>query len=164
MRHQILTGPFSALEQRFSQTVRAQQSGNPLAPVSVLVGSNLLASHLKYYIADLGHSVANLRFHTFLDLARSLSSAKRLMKPKARLPQLGTSWILEEILEQTPEVFREVSPFAGFRDALLDTFRDLRDAGIGSEDLDRAIAVMVEAAPDRKEHLEGLSEIGRAHV
>src|SRR5688572_25272154 len=109
MRHQILTGPFSALEQRFSQTVRAQQSGNPLAPVSVLVGSNLLASHLKYYIADLGHSVANLRFHTFLDLARSLSSAKRLMKPKARLPQLGTSWILEEILEQTPEVFREVS-------------------------------------------------------
>ena len=161
MPHQILTGPFAALEQRFLQTVRAQQSGNPLAPVSVLVGSNLLASHLKYYIVDLGHSVANLRFHTFLDLARSLSSANRPAQQKPRLPHHGASWILEEILEQTPAVFREVSRFAGFRDALLDTFRDLRDAGISSEDLDRAIAAMVESAPDRKEHLVGLGELFR---
>jgi len=53
------------------------------------------------------------------------------------MPRLGPAQIVDGILSDgVPEVFRQVSAFAGFRDALLDTFRDLRDAGVTPAMLD----------------------------
>jgi RecB family exonuclease len=163
MAHRILTGSFAALEARLIEEIAALQSSDPLAPVAVLVGSNLLASYLRGRTAGRGRSAANLRFYTFLDLATRLASASDGAGRKARLPHLGPSAVLENILAaQPPPVFARVSGLAGFRDALLDTFRDLRDAGIGPAELDEGVRKCVELSPDRRDHLSGLADLYRS--
>jgi len=162
MAHRIFTGSFAALEKCWLEQVGSLQQNDPLAPVAVLVGSNLLASYLRGRIAEQGHAVANLRFYTFLDLAARLAETAGASKRKPRLPRLGASAILESLLvESAPPVFARVADYAGFRDALLDTFRDLRDAGIDARELEKGIRICSEHNEDRREHLAGLAELYR---
>src|SRR6059036_3338605 len=116
MVHRIFTGPFIALEERLIQDIAGLQSEDPLAPVAILVGSNVLATYLKYRIAERGRAAANLRFYTFIDLAARLGSAAPRQTGMPRLPRLGASMILDEILRsESPKVFERVSAFDGFR-------------------------------------------------
>ena len=46
MEHQIYAGPFEALEGCLLEKIAARQKEDPLAPVALLVGSNVLASYL----------------------------------------------------------------------------------------------------------------------
>jgi ATP-dependent helicase/nuclease subunit B len=158
MGHRIVTGSFEALESVFIDDLRELQSGDPLARINVLVGSNVLAAYLKKRIAVTGRGAANLRFHTFLDLAHHLGNPVSLSEGKSRLGGLGAPLIIESILAAgAPAVFQGVSGYAGFRDALLGTFRDLRDAGMGPETLERSLQSMSSIPPDRKRHLEGVA-------
>jgi ATP-dependent helicase/nuclease subunit B len=162
MAHRIFTGPFSSIEERLLDLTIEQQAGDELAPVAVLVGSNLLASYLKTRIAVRGRAAANVRYYTFPDLVAKLCACRRGSPQKPRLPHLGASLLLADILEaHTPEVFGRVAGFAGFRAALLDTFRDLRDAGITPEALDKSVPELTGITPDRAEHLLGLSLLYR---
>lgn len=161
MNHAIYTGPFAALESRWMEAVAELQAEDPLAQVDVLVGSNILASYLKQRLAQKGRTVANIRFHTFLDLATRLASVSKGAADKPRLPRLGASIILEGILQSgAPAVYRDLSGCAGFRDALLDTFRDLRDAGIAPGEFEAAVAAN-NRNPDRRESLSALSDLYR---
>jgi ATP-dependent helicase/nuclease subunit B len=158
----ILTGTFDALEPRLLEMIAEQQATDPLAPVAILVGSNILASYLKSRIAAQGRGAANVRFHTFLDLAAKLSAGSRTGGSKRPLPHLGASLILEAALkERTPAPFARVAEYAGFRGALLDTFRDFRDAGILPAALESSLPNLQGITPDRREHLAGLVEIYR---
>src|SRR5881396_2744969 len=160
MAHRIFTGPFIALEERLIQEIAELQSEDSLAPVAILVGSNVLATYLKYRIAERGRAAANLRFYTFIDLAARLASTSPLQTGVPRLPRLGASVILDEILKtESPKVFESVSDFDGFRGGILDTFRDLRDAGVSPEELSRSIREIVRSRPDRQEHLEAVARL-----
>ncbi|MGA2263052.1 MAG: PD-(D/E)XK nuclease family protein, partial [Acidobacteriota bacterium] len=162
MAHRIFTGTFTALEARLIDLMADEQAGDPLAPVAVLVGSNILAAYLKSRIAGRGRAAANLRFYTFLDLVAKLCSGSQAGRGKPRLPHLGASLLLADILEtHAPEVFKTVHGFAGFRAALLDTFRDLRDAGITPDALEKSLPELKGMAPDRAKHLRGLSQLYR---
>jgi ATP-dependent helicase/DNAse subunit B len=159
MGHSIYTGSFAALEIRWMDLVAELQQNDPLQEINVLVGSNILASYLKRRFARTGRALMNIRFHTFLDLTGRLAAITESSSRKRRLPNLGNAIILEDVLAaQTPSVYSPLSSFPGFRDALLDTFRDLRDAGIPPQ----AIARMVETDPgmkDRRRHLAGLADL-----
>ncbi len=137
------------------------QANDPLLEINVLVGSNILASYLKRRFAQTGRAMANVRFHTFLDLASRLSAASGKTPEKRRLPNLGNSILLEDILAaHTPAVYAPLAGLPGFRAALLDTLRDLRDAGIAPQEM---LAAM-EADPgmkDRRRHLSGLADLYR---
>jgi len=160
--HRILTGPFDALEPRLLELIAEQQVTDPLAPVAILVGSNILASYLKSRMAAQGRAAANVRFYTFPELAAKLGACSRAGGSKRPLPHLGASLILEAALkERTPGPFARVAEYAGFRGALLDTFRDLRDAGIPPIALEKSIPNLQGLTPDRREHLAGLAEIYR---
>ena len=77
--------------------------------------------------------MANVRFHTFLELGKPAVRGIRHTPEKRRLPNLGNSILLEDILAaHTPAVYAPLAGLPGFRAALLDTLRDLRDAGIRS--------------------------------
>ncbi|MBN1568883.1 MAG: exodeoxyribonuclease V subunit gamma [Acidobacteria bacterium] len=161
--HIIYTGSFSALEIRWMDVVADLQRDDPLLEINVLVGSNILATYLKRRYAQTGRPLANIRFLTFLDLANRLAGVAENDVKKARLPSLGSSIILEDLLAaQTPPVFASLSGFPGFRDALLDTFRDLRDAEISPQELSRTIETFPEMK-DRREHLAGLADLYRRY-
>jgi ATP-dependent helicase/DNAse subunit B len=160
MGHQVYTGAFAALEPKWMELVLALQRADPLLEINVLVGSNILASYLKRRLAEKGHTVANLRFHTFLDLASRLAEIKRT-DSRRRLPRLGASIVLDHVLASAvPPVYEVLSGYSGFSEALLETFRDMRDAGIEPRALDLAIQ-SGGYPPDRREHLMGLADLYR---
>jgi hypothetical protein len=160
MKHQVYAGPFPVLETRFLEVIADLQTGDPLAPVSILVGSNVLASYLRGRIAGKGRAAANIRFYTFLDLVAKLGGHVSGAGGRVRLSSLAPAAILEDLLEQnTPGAFRQVAEFAGFRSSLLQTFRDLRDAGVSPEILQESIGELIRHEPDRAHHLRGLAEI-----
>jgi ATP-dependent helicase/nuclease subunit B len=162
MATRVFTGTFESLEARFFETIEEKQAGDPLAPVAVLVGSNILAAYLRSRIATRGRSIANVRYYTFLDLVAKLCAAAGDVRRKRRLPHLGASLLLADLLEeQSPEVFARVAGYAGFRAVLLDTFRDLRDAGITPDVLERAFPGLQGLTPDRAKHMRGLNELYR---
>jgi RecB family exonuclease len=161
MGHSIYTGSFAALEVRWMEIISDLQRQDPLLEINVLVGSNILATYLKRRYARTGRALANIRFLTFLDLANRLAGAAADTEKKLRLPNLGNSIILEDVLAaQTPSIYSPLSNFPGFRDALLDTFRDLRDAGIAPIEMSRLIETDP-AMKDRRQHLSGLAELYR---
>ena len=162
MPHSIYTGSFPALELRWMDTISELQREDPLAEINVLVGSNILASYLKRRLAENGRAAANIRFHNFLDIALRLASISCGADAKPRLPRLGVAFVLEDMLAgNTPSVFSPVSGYRGFRDALLETFRDLRDAGIDPDELDSGIRK--NKNPDRRTHLSGFAELYRRY-
>ncbi len=155
--HRIFAGSFAALEARWMDFVAGIQSDDPLQGINVLVGSNILATYLKRAYARSGRALANARFLTFLDLAGRLAGAPGSEEKKQTLPSLGNSIILEDILAaQKPDAFAPLSGFPGFREALLDTFRDLRDAAVTPQTLSSLIETDPEMR-DRREHLTALA-------
>ena len=162
MAHRIYTGSFAALENRLMREFEELQDSDPLSPVAVLVGSNLLATYLRRRFAEERGPAANIRYYTFLDLALQLARRTGFVDPRPRLPRLGAAAILESILTgQIPDVFRPVSTYLGFRNALLDTFRDLRDAGINDNQFENSLRHSMRAYPDRRDHLSGLARLYR---
>ncbi|HSB35928.1 MAG TPA: hypothetical protein VLH41_03580, partial [Thermoanaerobaculia bacterium] len=153
--HRLFVGPFSALEPEFLRTVRELKTGDPLRPVEVLVGSNLVALYLRRRTAeDLG-AVANLRFLTFLDLARKILPGAG---PAPPLPALGEALLARQALAASPEAraFGQLRDRPSLRQALVRTADDLRDAGIPANDLPRLLAGAA-ASPDRKTFLSALA-------
>jgi RecB family exonuclease len=162
-KHHIYTGSFEALEWRWIDAVSELQQEDPLAEVNVLVGSNILASYLKHRLAEQGRAAANIRFHTFLDLVHRLIGGFKKVSSAPHLPQLGAGIILESIFEgRVPSIYEGVSGFKGFRDALLETFRDLRDAGISPDELESGIRAGRRSL-DRSNHLFGFIDVYRQY-
>ncbi len=160
MAHRIFTGPFEALETMLVAEIGRRQSRDRLAPVPILVGSNLLAAHLKRRVALEAGTAANIRFLTFLDLAGTIARGAGSRGRKPLLPALGPRTLLEDLIEERlPEVFNPVAAFRGFRASLLETFRDLRDAGIPPVELERAIGRLGPIPADRAAGLAGLAEL-----
>ena len=162
MHHLIYIGSFESLELRWMDTISDLQREDPLLEIGVLVGSNILASYLKRNLAENGRTAANIRFYTFLDLAARFAALSGEAPPKPRLPRLGPAIILENLLaENTPLLYRSLSGYRGFRDALLETFRDLRDAGVSPDELDSAIPKF--ASMDRRPHMLGFADLYRGY-
>src|SRR5262245_53271538 len=155
MVHRIYTGTLAALELRLFDEIARVQRDNPLVPVCILAGSNVLSSYLKYRLAEQRGAVANIRFYNFLDLATRLGRARAAVSRKPRLPFLGASLILDAILEQqalTP--FAAVSKYPGFRNSVLDTFRDLdrKSTRLNSSHLGISYAVFCLKKKKKKKH------------
>jgi RecB family exonuclease len=159
--HAIYAGSFAALELRWIEVIVELQRDDPLREINVLVGSNILASYLKRRFARTGRAMANVRFYTFLDLASRLSAASGKTPEKLRLPNLGNTILLEDILAvHTPAVYAPLASLPGFRAALLDTLRDLRDAGIAPQEILDAMGDD-SGMKDRSRHLSGLADLYR---
>lgn len=159
--HLIYTGSFAALETRLLDTLSELQKNNPLGEVNVLIGSNILASHLKRRLAGQGKTAANIRFHTFIDLVGRIVRDSKFESERPHLPHLGPMILLEKILaEDTPAIYASLSGYRGFRDALLGTFRDLQDAGIQPREFEQIVSTGNRAF-DRSRHLLTFADLYR---
>jgi len=153
----LLCGPFSELEARLFAAIDEEKRADPLAPVDVLVGSNLLAVHLRRGYAERRGAHANLRFLTFLDLAREMLPAGA--DPRPPMPALGPRQLARRALTETPEAER-FGPLRQERAMAAATLRladELRDAGLvpGALRLLPAEALL----PDRAEQLAATAAV-----
>lgn len=155
--HRLLVGAFQSLEPAFLEAIRVLKEKDPLRRVEILVGSNLLAVYLRRRVAREFGAVANLRFLTFLDLAREIAPAEDGRLP---LPPLGARLLARRALLETADAtafgpLRERDSLAA---ALLSTADDLRDAGIPAGELPRLLAAASDLE-DRRRHLRALSAV-----
>ncbi len=161
MGHCVYTGSFRELEIRWMEVVSELKRGDPLFEVNVLVGSNILASYIKRLFADHQGAAANIRFHTFLDLVERICAVSKDVPRKPRIPRLGASIVLADILAaHSPSVFAPLSGYPGFRDALLNSFRDLRDAEISPSELEEFVRTSG-GASERRDQMQGFADLYR---
>jgi len=118
----------AALSARLLADVRNAQAARPLAPVVVLVRSNLVALQLSRRLAREAGGYANVRFLTFVDLAR------RLAGPARALPAGGERVIFAALAARTEAAsyFGPVKDRAGLGETLRAAAEDVRQAGLGS--------------------------------
>jgi ATP-dependent helicase/DNAse subunit B len=132
-KHTLFLGPFQPeLEEAFFLWVRTKKEKDPLAPLVVLVGSNLLGLYLRRLLAQRGLNHINLRFLTFIDLARTLAVEPLDREGLQPLPRHGDLVLISSLADKIQEgsYFGPIAGRRGFQRALSATFRDLADGGV----------------------------------
>jgi inactivated superfamily I helicase len=162
-RHRLVAGPFSALEPRLFAAIEQLQRQDPLARVEVLVGSNLLGLDLRRRFAQWlpahgarrGH--ANVRFPTFLDLARELAAPVPGRPAPPALLFATVAAAVPRVAEASQ--FGDARHRVGFVRTVEATLRDFVDAGIAPEIVSTWAAGWPE--PDRRAALAALAALYR---
>lgn len=128
----IYTGNFERLEQQFFRCVEELKRGDPLAPVVVLAGSNLARVYLQRRLAEARGSHINIRFLTFMDLAKTLAQQSFLEAGMRRLTSEGQMALCRSLAKGLgdSDYFKPLADFPGFPRALAATFTDIEDAGL----------------------------------
>lgn len=114
------------LEAALFEEIAGARSADPIAPLYVLVGSNLLALYLRRKLADIAGGHVNVHFLTFPDLVSKLDGCSG-----ASPPPFSEQAVVERLIAagDIPPVFAPIAETAGFGDALLTTFTDLSEGG-----------------------------------
>src|ERR1700735_2812150 len=125
MPRTIHLGPFQPTpETALADEILAfRKSNGPLAPLTIVVPTRLLGLHLQRKLTrEMNSGHANLRFRTLTDL----------LPPANLAPRLGLELLCGEIAKNEIPAngyFAPVRETSGFRSALLETFKDLEQAG-----------------------------------
>lgn len=129
------------LEEALVAEVSRARTADPLRPIDLLIGSNLLGLYLRRLLARRLGAVAGVRPLTFLDLARRRVETVLLADGRRPLPPLGEDLVIARVVSglSANGYFEPVKSFPGFRTALLGSIRDLKDAGWSPADLREGI-------------------------
>ena len=155
----ILRGSLAALEARLSADVTERRQREPLAALSILVGSTLLRPYLRRRLTELCGGLINLRLVTFDDLSRNLAALAAGLSKTTLLPPYGDRIIAEETANQASGYFKAVGHTAGFAQALDRLLSELRQAGLEPASLSRAIGELSTSDPLSAEKLMALAHI-----
>jgi len=132
-KRQLFLGPFQpSLEKEFLSFLQERKKADPFFPLVVLVGSNLLGLYLQRKLVQRGFNHINLRFLTFIDLARELAAEPLGREGLRPLPPYGDFVLISSLAEKIQEgsYFGPIAGRRGFQRALSATFRDLADGGV----------------------------------
>lgn len=133
-------GDFLALEAALWRELDSVRERAPLAPVVVLVPTNLLRRHLAAAGARRG-GILNVHLLTLLDLARKLEEPALGCEGRTALPGLGAELVARHAARiVAPESFAAIAGRPGFHRALLATVADLKEAGHAPAELRAALA------------------------
>ena len=120
---------------------------NRLQPLAIIVPNALLRLHLSRALAESGLAHANIHFLTLRRLADRLAGAQMAAEGRSALRnesvEMGAAiGAAARELESRLEYFRPVAHQEGFHGALLETFRDLKNAGVRPPEMQRAVKLM----------------------
>jgi hypothetical protein len=149
----LVRGLFPALEEALFAQARELRAQDALRPLAVVVPNALLRLHLSRALARRGLAHANIHFLTLRRLADRLAGARLAMEGRSALRdesvEIGAAiGAAARELESGLEYFRPVARQQGFHGALLETFGDLKNAGIRPEQMRRAIGLMAARRED----------------
>ncbi len=131
-------GRYPALESALTGWVRAVQAGDPLRPVTVVVGSRAARDRVSWVVAAGLGAVANVRVTTLPRLALELRPPgdEALPRPLTRLArQRLVARLVAERAAASGWYFAPVASAPGLAAAFLRTFDDLREACVEPGDL-----------------------------
>src|SRR6185369_16787670 len=99
----VHTGEFSdALEIALVEEVRSARSADPLRPIDLLVGSNLLGVYLRRLLARRLGAVAGVKPLTFLDLARRWAGPFFLASGASPMPPFADDVLIRHVVKSLP--------------------------------------------------------------
>jgi ATP-dependent helicase/nuclease subunit B len=121
----------SELEGALARHIASARAADPSAPLTVLVGSNLLGTHLRRALAEKAGGLFNVRFETFAGVAEAIAGGRG----GPALPPFADRLIVWELVSSSDvsSRFGEAAGTRGFGEALLGTFSDLAEAGCTPE-------------------------------
>jgi len=132
-KKRLFLAPFQPeLEEAFFDFVKSRKARDPLTPLVVLVGSNLLGLYLRRLFVQRGFNHINIRFLTFIDLARALAEEPLSEERRRPLPRFGELVAILSLVEKIGDdrYFKPIADRRGFQRGLAATFRDLADGGM----------------------------------
>lgn len=121
--------PLAELEEALAAEVRSARAGDPLAPVTVLVGHVLLRPYLRRMLARRGVAHLNVRFVRPNELALAMSQDGAAADTRPRLSQAAERLMVREIAASARGYFAPVAGRDGFAEALTRLFRELELGG-----------------------------------
>jgi ATP-dependent helicase/nuclease subunit B len=157
----LLTGDYPALESAFVNEIKSARAQDPFNPRLILVSSKLLGIHLRRLLAENGVSHFNLRFWTLEEFAREISTPNLLTQGKKELPSYAEELIIGDIAKSLAGkgngfYFHDIVERPGFHQATLMTIRDLKDACLLPEDIERPLR---DAKISKQVHLPKLKDL-----
>jgi len=137
------------LAETFVDQVRSIKGSDPLKPIVVLVGSNVLKLYLQRLLAIRLSGHANVSFLLLKDHARALGTAPMVDKGRRQIPEFGRELLLAEAIKVRSKgsYFERIAGKEGFIEALGATIRDLKDAGVEPATLRAAARARRNGAP-----------------
>lgn len=126
----ILGATGAPLESALADRVAEVRREDPFSPLTVVVGSNILAAHLRRVLAERAGGLFNVRFATFADLA-SLVACESGLACGATAPPFADRVIVGELVSsgKIAAALGESAKTRGFAEVLIATFSDLAEAG-----------------------------------
>jgi ATP-dependent helicase/nuclease subunit B len=131
----VLTGPPAGLRIALADRVAELRRADPLAPITVLVGTSLQRPHLARWLAAKLGGHANVQIVMPGDLALLLGAPLLVEQGRRALPPLADRVLLAEVARSHPGYFAPVGETPGFGEALYRLVRELKAAGYDLSDL-----------------------------
>ncbi|WP_354699039.1 exonuclease [Paraconexibacter sp. AEG42_29] len=154
-----ITAHPAALEVALADAIKAAKRDDPLAPVTVLVGSTLLRPYLQRRLATLLGGHANVAFVTAGELALKLGEPALIAAGRTPMPPLAARILAGEVARDTTGYFAPVAHTTGFTSALHRLIRELTQAGISGG----AFATVAPNLPGTTAKHQSLAELVMAY-
>ncbi len=133
-----MVGTPASLEQALAEEVRRHKAGDPLAPVTILVGNTLLRPYLRRRLAELLGGWINIEFLTFADLGEKLGLMAQLTEGRMPMPALAEQVLVRQVAAGARGYFKPVAEAPGLPPALQRLFKELGQAEVEPQALAEA--------------------------
>jgi RecB family exonuclease/superfamily I DNA/RNA helicase len=128
----FVSDSFAVLQDAFVTAALAIKTADPLAPLTVLAPSNLLALRLRRAVAWAGRGHFGLRVSTLTEFALEVAEDTLDREGRQPLPALAAPLIVKQLLSaaETRNYFAPLAALPGFPQSFLATLADLKQAGV----------------------------------
>jgi Exodeoxyribonuclease V, gamma subunit len=151
----VVTGTPAALRSAIADRVRELRSVDPLAPITIIVGTSLQRPYLARDLAARLGGHANVRILMPGDLGLLLGAPALVDAGRRALPPLADRVLLGDVVRVDEGYFTPVAETPGVTEALYRLVRELRGAGYDLADL----SLLLEGATDAPEKAKTLARV-----
>ncbi|MDE0116527.1 MAG: PD-(D/E)XK nuclease family protein [bacterium] len=146
MSVEVICTPYGppAIE-RLGEQIAAFKQGDPLAPVTVVVPTNIAGLAARRALGTKGRGITAVNFLKLFDLAERLAGRKMAVElARKPLSDLEIGVAIRQVLDTDPGLFHASAHHPATEQALMRSYRDLRD--ISNDGLDKLAAQSTRAA------------------
>ncbi len=127
----FLSDSLAVLQEALIAAVHTLKAADPLAPLTIIVSSDVLRAQLSTAIARAGDGYIGLRFTTLIDYAAHLTEARLRREGKRRVPATLVPFLVKYLLlGQSQTGLQELARQPRFPQFLSETLSDLKQAGV----------------------------------